>query len=153
MDQAPRQVHSGDLLILANMAEMVVRHLEQDKLLDLQKLVRCSPCRTFVSWGAAGEQLGVRAVSTGPRARCLTCWLPGTGPGQFVVQMHGASTGVGQQPASAQREVSCPKQALHCGWLGAWLSSASMVSGAEASAAASRPLFWALHTLDEWQAL
>ena len=40
MDQAPRQVHAGDLLILANMAEMVVRHLERDKLLDLQKLVR-----------------------------------------------------------------------------------------------------------------
>ena len=65
MDQAPRQVHSGDLLILANMAEMVVRHLEQDKLLDLQKLVRCSPCLTHVSWRAAAQQLGTRDWDAG----------------------------------------------------------------------------------------
>ena len=39
VDQAPRQVHSQDLMVLVNMAEMVVRHLERDHLLDLQKLV------------------------------------------------------------------------------------------------------------------
>ena len=46
VDFTPRKVSAGDMPILTNMAEMVVRELEKDKRLQLQKLVR--PCPTMV---------------------------------------------------------------------------------------------------------
>ena len=42
VDNVPHTVAAGDVPILTNLAEMVVRELEKDKLLQLQKLVRPS---------------------------------------------------------------------------------------------------------------
>ena len=44
VDLVPRKLAADQLNVLTNMAELVVRQLEKDHILKLQRLVSCWPC-------------------------------------------------------------------------------------------------------------